>query len=189
MPPKTQFSKEHIITAAFEIASEEGLEGITIRKVAERLGSSIAPIYVNFASLEELIEAVVSRTFAAGQELLAQTDTGRPFFDLGVASLRFAREYSPLFRDLILKPNRYMQSYEQEMSPAMIEHLKKDPLLSGFDQQELADILLKMRIFQLGLSVMVANQLLPPEFDETKVIQLLNSAAENVIFSTRVHKK
>ncbi|WII36575.1 hypothetical protein [Paenibacillus thiaminolyticus] len=48
---------------------------------------------------------------------------------------RLAREYSELFRELVMKPNPYMNDYELMM------------------------ILMKMKIFQLGLSVMVANGL------------------------------
>jgi AcrR family transcriptional regulator len=188
MPPKTQFTKEQIIEAAFEIARSEGLEAITIRKVAQKLGSSIAPIYVNFQHVDELVQAVVYKTFAIGQQLLAEQDTGDPFLDLGVASLRFAREYSQLFRDLVLKTNRFMSNYDQEMGPMLIEHMKKDPNLSGFSDEELKQILLKMRIFQLGLSVMIANGLLPEDFDEEKSIQILEATARDVITAARYYK-
>lgn len=69
MAPKTKFKKEQIVDAAFEIARTEGLEGITIRKVAERLGSSIAPIYVNFKDVDELIQAVIRKTFTISKQL------------------------------------------------------------------------------------------------------------------------
>jgi AcrR family transcriptional regulator len=188
MPPKTQFTKEQIIEAAFEIARSEGLEAITIRKVAQKLGSSIAPIYVNFQHVDELVQAVVYKTFAIGQQLLAEQDTGDPFLDLGVASLRFAREYSQLFRDLVLKTNRFMSNYDQEIGPMLIEHMKNDPNLSGFSDEELKQILLKMRIFQLGLSVMIANGLLPEDFDEEKSIQILEATARDVITAARYYK-
>ena len=48
MAPKKKYSKEKIIDSAFEVARIEGIDSITIRKVAEKMGSSIAPIYVNF---------------------------------------------------------------------------------------------------------------------------------------------
>ena len=185
---KTQFTKEQIIAAAFDIARAEGLESITVRKVAEKMGSSIAPIYVNFQHIDELVQAVVQKTFDVAQRLLAEQDSGNPFFDIGVASLRFADEYSQLFRDLILKPNQYMQNYDQEMGPILLEQMKKDQELAGFTDQELLEILLKMRIFQLGLSVMVANRLLPKDFDEEKTIKLLNGTGADVIAGTRLRK-
>ncbi|MFK4997460.1 TetR/AcrR family transcriptional regulator [Bacillus sp. N9] len=64
MPPKKKFSKEQIIDAAFEIAKEEGVSNITIRKVANQLGSSIAPIYVNFKDVDELIYEVIKKLWS-----------------------------------------------------------------------------------------------------------------------------
>jgi len=188
MPAKTQFTKEQIIAAAFAIARAEGLDGITVRKVAEKLGSSIAPIYVNFERVDDLVQAVVQETFAIARQLLVEQDTGNPFSDMGAASLRFADEYSQLFRDLVLKPNPYMQNYDQDMGPVLLEQMKKDPELAGFTDRELLDILLKMRIFQLGLSAMVANRLLPESFDEAKTFQLLESAGDDVIAGARLRK-
>lgn len=62
MAPKKKYSKQQIIDAAFEIAKEEGMSSITIRKVAEHLGSSIAPIYVNFNTIDDLTEAVMQKS-------------------------------------------------------------------------------------------------------------------------------
>lgn len=188
MIAKTQFTKEQIVTAAFEISKQEGLEGVTVRKVAERLGSSIAPIYVNFQRIDDLVGAVVQKTFEIGQNLLAEQNTGEPFHDLGVASLRFANEYPMLFRDLALKPSPYMQNYDRDMGPVLMEQMKKDPKLAGFTDGELQEILLKMRAIQLGLSAMVANRLLPEGYNEEKVEQLLASIASDVISGARLRQ-
>lgn len=184
MPPKNKFSKEQIIEVTFDIAKAEGIDSITIRKVAEKLGSSIAPIYVNFKDVDELRQEVITKIYEMGKQMTLEQNTGNPFHDIGIASLRFAKEYSVLFRELMLKNNNYMISYEQEMGDVLIEQMKEDPDLSGFSDEELKTILLKMRIFQLGLSVMAANGLLPDTFTEEKMIELLESTATDVIYST-----
>lgn len=61
MPLKPKFTKEQIIDSAFQIAKEEGIDKITIRKVANHLGSSSAPIYVNFKDVQELKRAVIKK--------------------------------------------------------------------------------------------------------------------------------
>lgn len=187
MAPKTKFKKEQIVDAAFEIARTEGLEGITIRKVAERLGSSIAPIYVNFKDVDELIQAVIRKTFTISKQLLAEQHSGEPFQDIGRASLRFAKEYSVLFRDLVMKKNNYLNEHDQDMG-ALVEQMKLDNHLSGLSDEELMTILLKMKIFQTGLSVMVANELLPESFDEDKMIDILNSTATDIIITAQLRK-
>lgn len=187
MAPKTKFKKEQIIDAAFDIARTEGIEGITIRKVAERLGSSIAPIYVNFKDVDELIQAVIQKTFAITRLLLAEQNSGHPFQDIGLASLRFAKEYSVLYRDLVMKKNNYLNEDNQDMG-ALMEQMKQDVNLTGLSDEELMGILFKMKIFQTGLSVMVANELLPDDFDESKMIDILNSTAADIIITAQLRR-
>lgn len=182
MAPKKKFSKQDIIDTAFEIAKEEGFDAITIRKVAERLGSSIAPIYVNFNNVDELIQAVVHKTFDVTKEILSEQNTGQPFRDIGIASLRFAKEYNVLFRDLVMNHSTYMK-YERNDIHSLIAQMKTDPHLEELPENELKEILLKMQIFQTGLSVMVANGLLPENFNEENVIQMMDSVAEDIILS------
>ncbi|MEN6327461.1 MAG: TetR/AcrR family transcriptional regulator, partial [Syntrophomonas sp.] len=85
MGPKIKFTKEQIIDAAFEIAKTEGIVGITMRKIAEQMGSSVAPIYVNFENVEELNEALIERIISVSQQLLSEESSGNPFHDIGRA--------------------------------------------------------------------------------------------------------
>ncbi len=188
MGPKVKFTREQIIDAAFEIAKTEGIEGITMRKIAEQMGSSVAPIYVNFENVDELNGALIERIISVSQQLLNEESSGNPFYDMGRASLRFASEYGIIFRDLVMTNNSRIKIYDEKIMPALIEEMKKDPELEGFTVDELTTILLKMKIFQLGLSIMVANGLLPQDHGIQDSMDLLSSAANDVILSARLSK-
>lgn len=183
MPPKKKFTKEQIIDAAFEIAKNEGLSNITIRKVAKYLGSSIAPIYVNFNTIDELIEAVMQKINELSFKMLAEVNSGTPFLDIGIASLRFARDYPILFQDFVFNQHKINHNYDENMGSDLIEQMKGDEDLDGFSNEELMTIFMKMRIFTTGLSIMVAGGLLPEEFDEEMGIELMKSMANDVITS------
>jgi AcrR family transcriptional regulator len=58
MPPKVRVTKEEIINAAFEIVRRSGPQALNARNVATALNCSTQPIFSNFASMEELQEAV-----------------------------------------------------------------------------------------------------------------------------------
>ncbi|HLQ72195.1 MAG TPA: TetR/AcrR family transcriptional regulator [Bacillota bacterium] len=189
MAPKIKFTKEQIIQAAFEIAEIHGIESITIRKVADHIGSSIAPIYVNFNNVRELKEAVLQKTIAIGHQLIKAQQTGSTFMDIGIASLKFAREYPVFFRDVHLKPNKNKSEYNESLGDDLIEQLKKDPELQGFTNEELQDMLLKMRIFQTGLSTMIANNQLSPDINEKEAIRLLQTMGEDLIIGTHIRKE
>lgn len=188
MGPKIKFSKEQIIDAAFEIARTEGIDNVTMRKVADKMGGSVAPIYVNFKNIDELIEALIERIMGISQQLLIEERTGNPFDDMGRASLRFAMEYSVLFRDLVMKSNSYMNDYDEKTMPALIKEMKKDPELKGFSANELKTILFKLRVFQLGLSVMAANGLLPKDYGKQDLMNILSSTANDVVIAARLNK-
>lgn len=188
MGPKVKFTKEQIIEAAFEIARSEGIDSITMRKVAEKMGSSVAPIYVNFENVDELNEALIERIISISRQLLMEENTGNPFSAIGNASLRFALEYSVIFRDLVAKGGKYMQGYDETMMPVLVEEMQKDPELEGFTIDELKTILLKMRIFQLGLSMMAASSLLPQEYNKQDMKDILSSTADDVIMSAKLRR-
>ncbi|KKG16117.1 TetR family transcriptional regulator [Methanosarcina sp. 2.H.T.1A.6] len=188
MPPKTKFDKEAIVEAAFAIAKEEGFAGITARSVAKRLRSSVAPIYLNFATIDDLIKAVVERVFALSDELLAKQKGPDLFENIGKASLVFAREYPVFFRELVMQKNPYVASYET-FQDSMIEALAEDETMRGLTYDERKRLLLKMRIFQTGLSVMVANDHLPSWLDEQAAEALLLEMGEDLLRIQQIKQK
>ncbi len=189
MPPTTRFDKEQIVEAAFEIAREHGISGVSARGVARRLGCSVAPIYANFDTIDDLISAVVQRVFAMSNALMAEQTGPHPFENMGRASLAFARGYPALFRELALEPNPYMASYDQ-VEALMLGVMAEEPELAGWSDDERKRLFLKMRIFQLGLSAMVANGHLPQWIgDETAVEELLLETGEEIATAMQDKRK
>ncbi|KKG08720.1 MULTISPECIES: TetR/AcrR family transcriptional regulator [unclassified Methanosarcina] len=188
MPPKTKFDTEAIVEAAFAITKEEGFAGITARSVAKRLRSSVAPIYLNFGTIDDLIKAVVERVFALLDEILKKQKGPDLFENIGKASLVFAREYPVLFRELVMQQNPYMASYET-FQDAMVEALAEDETMRGLTYEERKRLLLKMRIFQTGLSVMVANGHLSFWIDEHAAEELLLETGEDLLRIQQIKQK
>jgi|SRR5690625_743500 len=188
MAPKNKFTKQDIIQAAFDIAKEEGIDALTIRLIAKQLGSSIAPIYVNFENIEEVKESVVKRAQTVAKELILEQNSGQPFRDIGIASLKFAREYSVLYRDLIMKNNEHMK-HNEESVVFSVQQMKQDPMLADFTDETLRRIILKMEIFQTGLCVMAANDLLPMSFKEEHMIEMLDCVAEDFFTAEQARRK
>lgn len=189
MAPKNKFTKQQIIDCAFHIAKSEGLNSITIRKVAEKLGSSIAPIYVNFDNVDDLKKEVIKKLVTVSKELLAEQNSGSPFLDLGMASLLAAKMYPAVFTEFILNPNSHVEEYEQEMEQTVLVAIQEDQELQEFSQEEAMTIFLKMKIFQTGLSIMASNDLLPKELSEAQIIKLLESTGEDFITAARLRKE
>src|ERR1700729_1298207 len=60
-PRERSLTREAIATAALEIVDSEGLDAMTMRRVAEKLGTGAASLYAHVASKEDLLELVVDR--------------------------------------------------------------------------------------------------------------------------------
>jgi AcrR family transcriptional regulator len=187
VPPKTKFNKENIVETAFEIAKENGFSAITARSVANRLGSSVAPIYVNFETIEDLIEAVVQRVFAISNELLAKQTGPDIFQNIGKASLEFARDYPVFFRELTMQPNQYMASYDT-VEKTILEAMVEDEAMRDWTMDERKRLLFKMRIFQIGLSAMVANGHVPSWLDEKRLEELLMEIGEELLLIQKIKR-
>ena len=54
MPPKPQFTAEEIAAAALSLVKELGVEALTARNLAARLGTSARPIFTVFKSMDEV---------------------------------------------------------------------------------------------------------------------------------------
>lgn len=180
MPPKQRFTREQIVNAAFAIAKKEGLSGVSVRKVANKLGSSTAPIYANFRNAAALLQAVVDKVNEVSRQLLAEQNSGDSFRDIGVASLRFARQYSVLFRDMLFSGQ--VRGFTEKIDPFLVEQMKQSPHLQGLTDQDLHTLLAKMRIFQLGMSAMVATA---DAIAEDEALQLLGEAAADFVAAAR----
>jgi AcrR family transcriptional regulator len=60
-PRERGLTREAIATAGLEIVDSEGLDAMTMRRVAEKLGTGAASLYAHVASKEDLLELVVDR--------------------------------------------------------------------------------------------------------------------------------
>lgn len=71
-------SKAKILDAATEIASERGYEGTSINLVSKRCGLPASSIYWHFADKDDLIAAVIERSFGRWLSAWSMPDDGTP---------------------------------------------------------------------------------------------------------------
>ncbi|NDU77795.1 TetR family transcriptional regulator [Actinomadura sp. DSM 109109] len=61
--PKPRLTAEEIVRAAIRLADAEGLDGLSIRRIAEELGVSPMSIYTYVPGKAELIDVMIDRAF------------------------------------------------------------------------------------------------------------------------------
>lgn len=156
MPPQLSFSKEGILNEAFEIVRKEGLNGLSARRIAQKLHCSTQPIYRAFKSMKELEAAVIkkAREYAVTY-LLQEGEVPKPFLNIGLRYLRFAREEKELFK-LLYMSGRVEIDFQNPNYPfnLLFERMKQDPSLQGLNDSSLKRIYRNMWIFTYGLTML-----------------------------------
>ena len=105
MPPRAKYTREGIAEAALALVRKEGASALTARSLASALGTSTAPIFTAYASIDEVMDAVIARAFALYRNYLEEgLRHPIPFKGTGLAYIRFAKEEPMLFRLLFVEP-------------------------------------------------------------------------------------
>lgn len=63
-PRRTRLSRDRVLVAAMAVADEHGLNGLTIRSLAERLGSTPMALYHHVRNKEEVLDGIVDVVFS-----------------------------------------------------------------------------------------------------------------------------
>lgn len=181
MPPKAKFTREDVISAAFALVREQGMEALTARSLAARLGSSPKPIFGLFSSMEELQEAVIQRAQALFSERISQEmASGRfpPYKSSGMAYIRFAQEEKPLFKLLYMRDRRGEPPMGEDPNTAlMLQLIQKG---TGLSKENAWLLHLETWIFVHGIATMVATSYL--DWQEDFISRSLTDLYEGLKF-------
>ena len=174
MPPKYKFTKNEIISAAFELAREAGIESVTARAVGARLGSSSKVIFGSFENMEELHKEVIKAAQEFSWNLMssAMKEGKYPAYKAsGMAYIEFARKEHWLFELLYMRKrslNKASEEEDRQRIQPIVEMIEKN---TGLDEEKAYLLHLDMWIFVHGIAVMIATSYLP--WDEEFISQAL----------------
>lgn len=95
---RRESTRREILDAAWEVARESGLTGVTLRDVAERVGMRAPSLYSHFESKHAIYDAMFGEAWSAYEEVKEREEAGltddlrqcahliaRTFFDFAVA--------------------------------------------------------------------------------------------------------
>ena len=179
MPPKNKYSRKEVVKAAFKVVDDYGLSNLTARRVADRLGSSTAPVYSHFANMEELTNAVIEDVRTLFLDYTRRPYTDILFLNMGTGIAMFACEHRKLYRSMLLETSNY-----REAVFGILEVLKSDmagdPRFAAWTAEERQVLLRKMWTFTHGLSSMISAGLLD-ECSEESIVRTLKDIGRDVI--------
>lgn len=173
MPPKVRFDRKQVLSAAFDLTREEGIDALNARAVAKRLGCSTQPLFRVFSSMEEIRAQVISMA----EQSYIQTVRACEMLDMppykksGMAYLHFAHAEPQLF--ILL----FMQKKDAAQPPTPFTDVIMEPVITtictatGYDRELALRLHRHVWFFTHGLASMVATHTLP--YDEKTSSELL----------------
>ena len=183
MPPKMKITEEMIVGAGFEIVRENGIEGLTVRAIADRIGCSTQPILYGFKTVEEIKHAVYDKADRFHTEYLMNLDKPNGvMLGIGLNYIRFAIREPNLFRFL------FQSGYAAENSLLeMVNSEELVPVLSAMrdamrmNMEQTKEVFLTIAMFVHGYASIIANNSL--EYDEKLVAEHLKRAYRGAVLA------
>ena len=179
MVRKTVFSSKDVVKAGLAVMDKGGIENFSARRVAEELGASTAPVYSNFANMDDLIVAVKMAAVELLLDLTHEEPTNNPFLNMGVGYLEFARRHPLLYGALFLQANDEFEAGPGVMR-VLLERMAVLPDLEHLKPVERIILFRKMAIFSHGLATQICSGLqLESEWEE--MLQLLDEVGDAIL--------
>lgn len=163
MPPKAKFTREEIISAAFEMVKSDGFEVLTARSLGASLGSSARPIFTVFKSMEEVQAEVIQKAKRLYESYEDEDMSGtNAFKGSGTGYIRFASDEPKLFQLLFMKEKSDVPSPEMvleqidDYSEKILETVQKQ---YGLSREAAARVYLHLWLYSHGIAVAIATKI------------------------------
>ena len=165
MPPKVKITKEEILSTALQLLRKNGEEGINARNIAASLGCSTQPVFSNFATMEELQQAVIVAAYEHYMSYLikeAESDKYPKYKSFGMAYIRFAKEEKELFKLLFMRDRT---GEDMSLSPDFEESVQMIMNANGVSREKATLMHLEMWACVHGIGTMLATSFLTLEWE------------------------
>ena len=165
MPPKVKVTKNDIIEISLDLIRQNGYASLNARAIASSLGCSTQPIFSNFATMDELFDAVLRAAadiYFAFLEKEASSEKYPRYKAFGMAYIRFAKEEKELFKLLFMRDRT-----GEDLSPSLDfkEAVQMIMEANGVTAEKAMLMHLEVWTSVHGIAVMIATSFLPLEIE------------------------
>lgn len=158
MPPKSKCTREQIIETAFQMVRKEGLDCLKARNLAQKLGTSTAPIFTAFNSVDEIRDEVVKKANALYGEYIKEGLKQTPAFKgVGMKYIEFAKDEPELFKILGINKNftdNFLPAYDDN-SPEVLNVLENK---YGMSKESAKKLYNHMSVYAFGFASLYAQR-------------------------------
>ncbi|MHB8093357.1 MAG: TetR/AcrR family transcriptional regulator [Candidatus Aminicenantales bacterium] len=154
-PKEITFDRKTVLDAATALVRRKGWEALTARGIAAALGSSVAPVYSAYGSMESLQRETLREARRMLHERATAAYTEEAFLNIGVGLVIFARDETNLFSALFLRRHTH-QDIIEDFLVSTFKSMKADPFLKQLSDASLRRLLANIELYTVGLATAIA---------------------------------
>jgi AcrR family transcriptional regulator len=169
---KKVYKKQHILAAASDLLENNSFSAITARNVAEHMGISTQPIYLEFKNMDDLKVTLLQTIYASFEKeyfSINQSDDLLVSFSLNYITLAKAR--SKLFIALFVDQHSYVQHVRQLTFELFKKCLKTDKRFASVSLDSLEKQFANIWLFVTGMAALSISGIL--ELSDEEVVSAL----------------
>lgn len=173
MPPKVRFSKNEILKAAKKIIEDEKIDNLNARKIASYIGSSVAPLYTQFESVDDLKRETLEIVKDDLIEYCDKKYSSVKLVDFGIGMVFFAMDHKNQYAALYSENGGYAGIIGDFLKRARSE-IKKDKQFAKLTPKQLDELLNRFWIFSHGLASLAQSNMFKLKGKENTIQYIQN---------------
>lgn len=171
MARKKTITREHILSAVYEVVSTEGFSGFTARNIANKMKTSTQPIYLEFKNMDELREVFIDRvTNGLRNQIYNRSYTDDCIVDLTINYVKFAEDDSVFYKSLFVDHHESGVKLNKFTHDLFYEKVNNDDKYSKLSDEEKEAIFINCWVMSIGLSSLAASKRAHPTIEEMETI-------------------
>lgn len=109
MPAKKQITKDMILSAAFVILKQDGMQAVNIKALAKALGCSTQPVYLSFSGMDELRAELIPLAVKEFENTITAQSSDSCARLYGMEYILFAKNEPNLFCFLFMRSHAFSE--------------------------------------------------------------------------------
>lgn len=183
MPRQIQFTKADITTAIIDVIRESGSGAVTARSICKKMGSSVTPLFREFATVEEMIEGARKEAENMFSNFMVGICQYNPAFkEFGLRLVKFSKEEPNLFHFLFLERggrNAVADSLAREC-------LKQTGASFGLTEEQTGSLFDRIWPFACGLAQLCSKA--PEVYTDEKISEMLSAQFQALLMLAKSGK-
>lgn len=189
MPPIKKYDRDSIIKASLKLIEKEGKANFNARKLASYLGSSVQPIFHNFANMEELESEVYKAVFDIYGNMMinASYEEVNSYKKIGLSYIKFARDYKEFFKMIFMQKTNLSSDNFMAGGGPVDEIINSGRKLTGLSEEEQKTFHKKVWIFTHGIACLVNTETVV--LSDKEIEELLTNTVSEMLIGFKERKK